>query len=74
MPPETKDHAQANPQQRGEPANLLSGEDRPGEGPHSDDGAEVLSEQLERTGRHEIDAVVRLVRRRLLGIVERVLS
>jgi hypothetical protein len=69
-----EDHAHRDPQQRRQPAELPGGQDRPDDRAGRGDGAEVLAEQVERLGRHEVDAVLVRVGRGGGAVVERVLA
>jgi hypothetical protein len=53
-----QDHAEADPQQRRQPAELLPSHDRTGDRARRRDRRKVLAEQVERTRRDEVDAVV----------------
>ncbi len=65
-----QDHAERDPQQAGQPAEGLGGEDRPRDRSGRRDGREVLREQIERPRRHEVDLVVDLDRGSGRAVVE----
>jgi hypothetical protein len=52
-----EDHAEADPQEARQPAELLARQDRSDDRPGGGDRREVLPEEVERPGRHEVDAV-----------------
>ena len=53
-----EDHAHADPEQAGQPAELLAGQDGPRHRSRGGDGAEVLAEQVEGPRGHEVHAVL----------------
>ena len=53
-----EDHPQADPEQAGQPPELLARQDGSADGPRGGDGAEVLAEEVEGPGGHEVHPVV----------------
>jgi hypothetical protein len=69
-----EDDADSDPQDAGQPAELVARQDGPDDGAGGGDRREVLSEQVEGLGRDEVDAVGVGVGRRPGGGVEGLLA